>query len=358
MNFKIILCLALVAFDLSSHARAVRLWSDAELMEASDLVVVGQPIKVKDLDESNSLGWDKSIGWAQLTFRGVETTFKVSDVLKGMPATDQIVLHHYRFEKVHPPNGPNLIDFIPGDTNRYLLYLINDGTNRYAPAAGQIDPVVRPPPTKSLRVVVKPLKTKVRVKEPFKVTLRVENPTTTNQTMRVMNCSWYDEWQTSNTNITWISWGCGKNFAMSVEIPPGGAYTNQLEMLIPEPISKKTLSFRMGFTPIGSKKTFWSDEIRLTILPPDIWQHGAAIYRDRNHDGKIDWEVSGETWRHDGIDAYKADTNYDGFYDLKYGAGGIKGGIQWSTNIHERVSTVGKGFVPIEKPSWVDWWVE
>src|ERR1043165_6377053 len=78
--------------------------------------------------------------------------------------------------------------------------------------------------TSSLRVIVKPSKTDVRVKEPFKVALRVENPTTTNQTVRVMNCSWDDEWKSSNTNITWIGWSCGKNYAMSVEIPPGGAY--------------------------------------------------------------------------------------------------------------------------------------
>ncbi len=122
--------------------------------------------------------------------------------------------------------------------------------------------------TNSLRVVVIPSKTEVRVKEIFKVALRVENPTTTNQTVRVWSCSWYEEWKTSNTNISWIGWDCGKNFAVNVDVPPGGAYTNELEMLIPEPIFEKTLSFRMGFTPIGSQKTFWSDDVKLNILPP------------------------------------------------------------------------------------------
>jgi len=36
MKPKLILCLALAAFNLSAHARGVRLWSDAELMAASD----------------------------------------------------------------------------------------------------------------------------------------------------------------------------------------------------------------------------------------------------------------------------------------------------------------------------------
>ena len=124
--------------------------------------------------------------------------------------------------------------------------------------------------TNSLRVVVIPSKTEVRVKETFKVALRVENPTTTNQTVRVWSCSWDEEWKTSNTNIVFgIGWDCTKNNIHSVEIPSGGAYTNELEMLIPEPVSEKALSFRMGFTPIDSKKTFWSNEVKLKILPPD-----------------------------------------------------------------------------------------
>jgi hypothetical protein len=122
--------------------------------------------------------------------------------------------------------------------------------------------------TNSLRVVVIPSKTEVRIKETFKVALRVENPTTTNQTVRAMSCSWDEEWKTSNTNISWIGWDCTKNNIRNVEIPPGGAYTNQLDMFIPQPISEKTLSFRMGFISIGSTNTLWSDEVQLHILPP------------------------------------------------------------------------------------------
>jgi hypothetical protein len=121
--------------------------------------------------------------------------------------------------------------------------------------------------TNLLRVVVIPSKTEVRVKETFKVALRVENPTTTNQTVRVWSCSWDEEWKSSNTNISWLGWICTRNVARNVEIPPGGAYTNELEMLIPEPIPENSLSFRMGFTPIDSEKTLWSDGVKLNILP-------------------------------------------------------------------------------------------
>src|SRR5581483_2310317 len=138
---KLILCLALIALNLSSHARIIQPLSNAELMAASDLVVVGQPIETKDLDETNSLGFS-STPLFQSRFRGVETTFKVSEVLKGSPPSDQVVLHHYRYETGwgSPPNGPILMEFMPGDTNEYLLYLKDDGTNRYAPTSGQIDP--------------------------------------------------------------------------------------------------------------------------------------------------------------------------------------------------------------------------
>jgi len=122
--------------------------------------------------------------------------------------------------------------------------------------------------TNSLRVVVIPSKTEVHVKETFKVALRVENPTTTNQTVSVWSCSWDQEWKTSNTNISWLGWDCSRNFPMNIEIPPGGAYTNELGIFISEPISKKTLSFRMGFTPVDGKQTFWSNEVKLKMLPP------------------------------------------------------------------------------------------
>jgi hypothetical protein len=121
--------------------------------------------------------------------------------------------------------------------------------------------------TNSLRVVVIPSETGVRVTEKFKVALRVENPTTTNQTVRVWSCSWDEEWKTSNTNISWTGSICTRNGEKNVEIPPGGAYTNELEMLIPGPISEKTLSFRMGFTPIDSQQNFWSNEVKLNITP-------------------------------------------------------------------------------------------
>lgn len=138
---KLNLCLVLLAFNLSASARLVQPWSEDELRNASDLVVEAIPIATKDLDETNSLGFSGTASF-QPRFRGVETTFKVLDVLAGMPVNDHIVVHHYReeIEWGSPPNGPTLISFTPGSTNKWVLYLKKDGADRYAPVAGQVDP--------------------------------------------------------------------------------------------------------------------------------------------------------------------------------------------------------------------------
>jgi hypothetical protein len=151
MNSKLLLGLALVlSGGLLAHAHGVRSWSDAELMKAADLVVVATPLVAKDLDETNSLGWSQSESFRP-RFRGVETAFKVYDVLKGMPANDRIVLHHYRneIEWGSPANGPGFVTFTQGSTNKLVLYLVKDGADRYAPIAGQVDSYlsIRPLPT-------------------------------------------------------------------------------------------------------------------------------------------------------------------------------------------------------------------
>ena len=123
-----------------------------------------------------------------------------------------------------------------------------------------------PPPP--LTVQLGPGRSAVRVNAPFKVALWVINTSHSNQTVRVMNCSWYDEWQTSNTNLIPKLWDCTKNFPVNVNLRPGDFYTNELEMSVRASFPPGKLRFRMGFTPIGGTTTFWSGNIELTVLPP------------------------------------------------------------------------------------------
>jgi len=122
--------------SLMVFARAIRPWTEDEMRNASDLIMVGTVAKVTDLDETNTTLW------YGFEFRGVETTFNVSKVLKGKISDHEIVLHHYRFTKYTPKNGPSFLNLVVNATNQYLLYLAKDGTNRFAPVSGQIDPAV------------------------------------------------------------------------------------------------------------------------------------------------------------------------------------------------------------------------
>lgn len=91
--------------------------------------------------------------------------------------------------------------------------------------------------------------------------------------------------------------------------------------------------------------------------PTYCWQKGEPIYCDCNHDGKIDLEVSGSRELAEGSDIYKVDTNYDGYYDVEYSFGipiTGKPTTNWTRSIHERVPVVGKDFISIKKPNWIE----
>jgi hypothetical protein len=62
--------------------------------------------------------------------------------------------------------------------------------------------------TNSLRVVIVPTRTHVRIREHSTLTLRVANPTTTNQYVRVMSCSWPQQWKSSSPSISCQNLSC------------------------------------------------------------------------------------------------------------------------------------------------------
>jgi hypothetical protein len=108
----------------------------------------------------------------------------------------------------------------------------------------------------TLSVSVRPAKTKVRAEAPFEVKLLVVNSSASPQSIRVMNCSWDDHWESSNKGVTWSLWDCTKSFEVAVKLEPGGAYETTLDMRAAgEP--GKEVTFKMGFTPIGSKQPIW-----------------------------------------------------------------------------------------------------
>jgi hypothetical protein len=78
---------------------------------------------------------------------GVNTRFAVSAVIKGDKRLKDFVLHHYRLGRggMKLPNGPNLVSFAipakePQARRTFILFLVREKDDRYAPVVGQTDP--------------------------------------------------------------------------------------------------------------------------------------------------------------------------------------------------------------------------
>ena len=127
-----------------------------------------------------------------------------------------------------------------------------------------------------LTVTIK-LQTKIiRTNAPFTAHLRVVNSSKSTQSFRVMNCSWDEHWKSSNERVSWEGWGCDKNFAVTEKLEPGQAYERTLSMLLTSGKPQEKVSFKMGFTPIDSKQTFWSNEVTLPVEPDDASKKDVA----------------------------------------------------------------------------------
>ena len=116
-----------------------------------------------------------------------------------------------------------------------------------------------------LCVTVWPEKTRVQGDEVFGVKLRVVNSSEQVQCFRVMNCSWDEHWQCGNPRIAHVLWACTRNFPVTVELAPGEAYEQKLNMYVGAKGDSRTERFRMGFTPIGEKKTYRSNEVVIGV---------------------------------------------------------------------------------------------
>ncbi len=119
----------------------------------------------------------------------------------------------------------------------------------------------------TLTVTIKPKVNQVRINTPFDVDLRVVNSSKSTQSFQVMDGSWDEHWKSNNDRVSWVGWDCTKNFPVTVKLEPGERYEKTLPMLLPTGKPLEKLSFKMGFTPIDSKETFWSNEVSVQVDP-------------------------------------------------------------------------------------------
>ena len=135
------------------------------------------------------------------------------------------------------------------------------------------DPAVAVPLPSVLTVTAKPEKNHVRVNEQFPVRLRVVNTSGTTQSFQVMNCSWDEHWKSSSKQVTWYGWNCSKNCPVTETLKPGQAYEKTLSMVVAAGVPKDKVSFKMGFTPIDSKRTYWSSEVTVQLVDATRDEH-------------------------------------------------------------------------------------
>jgi hypothetical protein len=134
-----------------------------------------------------------------------------------------------------------------------------------AMALGIVAPEPRAGVAEPLAVKARAAKTTVRRNKPFDVRVRVVNASEATQTFRVMSHSWFEHWKTSNATVTVDGWLCEKNFPVTVTLKPGEAYEKTLPMLVTKAEPGASVSFKMGFTPIDSKQTYWSGKVTVQV---------------------------------------------------------------------------------------------
>ncbi len=183
MSLPASLTLALVCAATALVTRPVPDWPYERLMRESDIVVVAEPVAVKNVDydfpEDKSIGpllrdSNPKIASMFQKLAAKVTSFRVIGTIKGERRKSVDVLHFYWTERVPVENGPMFVDFTAsrkismttkdeltnsewqGESKpQFLLFLkIADGIHsingRYEPVSGQWDPGL------SVRLMIEP----------------------------------------------------------------------------------------------------------------------------------------------------------------------------------------------------------
>lgn len=143
MKITIVFFLIILVAKTKLEARAVRMWSYAELTAAADVVVIGRPLSnvdTKDLFQGQERG-----------YIGVSTEFQAEDIIKGDVRAEKFTVLHFKLAPNKPMvDGMLIVTFrlegfkvegVQMNSPRYLLFLKKDSDGRYEPVTGQMDAV-------------------------------------------------------------------------------------------------------------------------------------------------------------------------------------------------------------------------
>lgn len=113
-------------------------WTFEEMSNKAELIVIATAISTEETGERTQLT-DIS---PSVRVVGLSTAFEVRLVLKGDPKLKRFVLHHYKIDPKEETmsNDPAVVIFDLKQHIPFLLFLIKEADNRYAPVTGQTDP--------------------------------------------------------------------------------------------------------------------------------------------------------------------------------------------------------------------------
>jgi hypothetical protein len=126
------------------HSRNIPGFEYDDLFAKSDLVVIAQPIsRTRDTPERATLNENIE---PPVPAIGVVTQFEVLHVIKGRKLT-RFTLHHYRLAPIPGKdiilNGPTFTTYKPQVGEQpFLMFLVRERDGRFAPVAGQVDPLI------------------------------------------------------------------------------------------------------------------------------------------------------------------------------------------------------------------------
>jgi hypothetical protein len=129
------------AASMPAAARIRQVWSEQQIADKSDLIVIAKAVEVRDTGIKTTVPnirrGNDPVGAVEM-----ETTFEVSAVLKGKIEKAPLVFSHLREEKpeVASRGAAELVAFDPAEKKTYLLFLKRDDDGRYSAVVGQTDP--------------------------------------------------------------------------------------------------------------------------------------------------------------------------------------------------------------------------
>jgi len=118
-----------IVFD----GRCVRSWTQEQISFLSDLIVSATLIETERLGRLE--GFEQ---WEEVGVRAVEMTFSISQIFKGaVPPDGKLVVRYY--EAPQADRLETSIEADAADTQKYLLYLLEEANNRFTPTAGPME---------------------------------------------------------------------------------------------------------------------------------------------------------------------------------------------------------------------------